>query len=219
MIQRKQKEKMYSWTSYPTSNILNLFERVFVTTSRVKAVQWAYPTEWVPFPFYWMCAQLLSCVLLFAALWTAALQVPLSTRFFRHEYCSGLPFPTSKTSSITWAFATHLRKHWDNPHKTWPENFTTRISLPKIWTQIWTKFEDPWRSGIFRQIKRQIVWFPALEAWKMQPRLKAIRTKSEQDILNCHNLCLNVLCDLCNFCIMVWIGDMPQKIYNWIEEN
>ena len=33
------------------------------------------------------------------------------------------------------------------------------------------------------------------------------------------NWCLNVLCDLWNFCIMVWIGDMPQKICNWIEEN
>lgn len=53
----------------------------------------------------------------------------------------------------------------------------------------------------------------------MQPRLKTVRTKSEQDILNCHNRGLNVLCDLWNFCTMVWIGDMPQKIYNWIKEN
>ena len=28
-----------------------------------------------------------------AALWTIALQVPLSMRFSRQEYCSGLPFP------------------------------------------------------------------------------------------------------------------------------
>ena len=42
---------------------------------------------------------------------------------------------------------------------------------------------------------------------------------SEQDILNCNNLGLNVLCDLWNFWTMVWMGDMPQKIYNWIEEN
>lgn len=30
---------------------------------------------------------------------------------------------------------------------------------------------------------------------------------------------LTVLRDLWNFCIMVWTGAMPQKIYNWIEEN
>ena len=37
--------------------------------------------------------QLLSHVLLFAILWTAHLQAPLSTGFFRQEYWSGLSFP------------------------------------------------------------------------------------------------------------------------------
>ena len=36
----------------------------------------------------------LSCVQLFATLWTMALQAPLSLKFFRQEYWSGLPFPT-----------------------------------------------------------------------------------------------------------------------------
>ena len=35
-----------------------------------------------------------SCVLLFATLWTVAHQAPLSKRFSRQEYCSGLPFPS-----------------------------------------------------------------------------------------------------------------------------
>ena len=35
-----------------------------------------------------------SCVQLFVTLWTAACQAPLSMRFFRQEYWSGLPFPT-----------------------------------------------------------------------------------------------------------------------------
>ena len=34
-----------------------------------------------------------SCVWLFAILWTIAHQVPLSTRFSRQEYWTGLPFP------------------------------------------------------------------------------------------------------------------------------
>ena len=41
-----------------------------------------------------LCAQLLSCVRLFATPWTVALQAPLSMGFPRQEYWSGLPFPS-----------------------------------------------------------------------------------------------------------------------------
>ena len=41
-----------------------------------------------------MCAQSLSCVQLFSALWTVACQAPLSMEFSRQEYWSGLPYPT-----------------------------------------------------------------------------------------------------------------------------
>ena len=37
---------------------------------------------------------LLSRVQLFATLWTVACQAPLSMEFFRHDYWSGLPFPS-----------------------------------------------------------------------------------------------------------------------------
>ena len=37
---------------------------------------------------------LLSCVRLFATLWTVARQAPLSVEFFRQAYWSGLPFPS-----------------------------------------------------------------------------------------------------------------------------
>ena len=40
-------------------------------------------------------APLLSHVRLFATPWTVALQAPLSMRFSRQEYWSGLPFPAS----------------------------------------------------------------------------------------------------------------------------
>ena len=39
-------------------------------------------------------AQSLSCVWLFATLWTVACQAPLSMEFSRQEYWRGLPFPT-----------------------------------------------------------------------------------------------------------------------------
>ena len=42
----------------------------------------------------YMHAQSVSCVQLFATLWTVALQVPLSMGFSRQEYWSGLPCPS-----------------------------------------------------------------------------------------------------------------------------
>ena len=42
------------------------------------------------------CVGMLSCVWLFATLWTVAHQVPLSVEFSRQEYWSGVPFPTTR---------------------------------------------------------------------------------------------------------------------------
>ena len=41
-----------------------------------------------------ICVKSLSCVRLFATLWTGARQAPLSRGFSRQEYWSGLPFPS-----------------------------------------------------------------------------------------------------------------------------
>ena len=41
-----------------------------------------------------LCAQSLSCVWLFSALWTGAHQTPLSMWIFRQEHWSGWPFPS-----------------------------------------------------------------------------------------------------------------------------
>ena len=40
-------------------------------------------------------SQLLSCVQFFAIPWTVACQAPLSIKFSRQEYWSGLPYPSS----------------------------------------------------------------------------------------------------------------------------
>ena len=54
-----------------------------------------YPTcvvQYFYFPFYPTCVfQLLSCVWLFATLWTVACQAPLFMEFLRQEYWGGLP--------------------------------------------------------------------------------------------------------------------------------
>ena len=44
-------------------------------------------------PFLCACPVHFSHVLLFAILWTVAFQAPLSVRFPRQEYWSGLPYP------------------------------------------------------------------------------------------------------------------------------
>ena len=46
------------------------------------------------FVLYCLCAQLLGRVQLFTTLWTATHQAPLSMRFPRQEYWSGLPLPS-----------------------------------------------------------------------------------------------------------------------------
>ena len=47
----------------------------------------------------WMCAQLLSCVRLFATLWMLTRQAFLSTIFFRQKYSNEFPFSPSRGSS------------------------------------------------------------------------------------------------------------------------
>ena len=44
---------------------------------------------------FYQIVHVLSCVELFAILWTISCQVLLSMGFFRQEYWSGLPFPPS----------------------------------------------------------------------------------------------------------------------------
>ena len=44
----------------------------------------------------------LSCIQLFATLWTVACQAPLSVGFFQQEYWSGLPFPSPEDLPNVW---------------------------------------------------------------------------------------------------------------------
>ena len=44
----------------------------------------------------YVCAGMLSCVQLFATLWTVVCQASLSKGFSRQEYWSGLPYPPSE---------------------------------------------------------------------------------------------------------------------------
>ena len=71
------------------------------------------------FSVKWKC-QSLSCIWLFATLWTAARQAPLSVEFSGQEYWSGLPFPspgdlpdpgTKPGSPVLQADSYHLSHH------------------------------------------------------------------------------------------------------------
>ena len=50
---------------------------------------------------FWCIAQSLNCVQTSATPWTVAHQAPLSMRFSRQEYWSGLPFPTPGLSCMS----------------------------------------------------------------------------------------------------------------------
>ena len=64
--------------------------------SSVPGILQARTLEWVAISFCNACmhASWFSCIWLWATLWTAAHQAPLSTGFSRQEYWSGLPFPS-----------------------------------------------------------------------------------------------------------------------------
>ena len=65
----------------------------------------------------WVHAQSLSCFLLFATLWTVALQAPLSIEFSRQAYWSGLTFP-SPGIFLTQGSNPHLL-HWQVDSLLW----------------------------------------------------------------------------------------------------
>ena len=55
----------------------------------------------------------LDCSLACAIIWTAACQAPLSRRFSRQEYCSGLPFPSPGIFPTKGSYPRLLRLlHW-----------------------------------------------------------------------------------------------------------
>ena len=67
--------------------------------SSVPGILQARTLEWVAISFSKACMlSRFRCVRLYAALWTAAHQAPLSTGFSRQEYWSGLPFPSPLVS-------------------------------------------------------------------------------------------------------------------------
>ena len=98
-----------------------------------------------------MCAQLLSCVWLFAILWTVDCQAPLSMGFSRREYWSGLPFTHSGhlpdpwieyvSSALVGGFFTSeeakeaILYHWGNP------DIVLRVIKVKYNTFILTRFQ------------------------------------------------------------------------------
>ena len=75
---------------YPLDGISNgvLLSSIPVSDRRYQEV-----TGLLDFPMY-MCVQSLSCVQFFATPWTVIHQAPLSMRFSRQQYWSGLPFPS-----------------------------------------------------------------------------------------------------------------------------
>ena len=69
--------------------------------SSIPGILQARILEWDAIFFSHACMRSrFSCVRLYATLWTAAHQAPLSTGFSRQEYWSGLPFPSPSSDAF-----------------------------------------------------------------------------------------------------------------------
>ena len=70
---------------------MQIFSLLFCMWGKKNETQQSKPTHLALYNVYGRICQLLSCVRLYATHWTVARQVPLSMRFSRQEYWSGLP--------------------------------------------------------------------------------------------------------------------------------
>ena len=61
-----------------------------------------FPTRYVNKDCVYVCAQSLSCILLFVTPWAVVCQAALSMEFSRQEYWSGLPFPPPRNLPSPW---------------------------------------------------------------------------------------------------------------------
>ena len=75
--------------------------------------------------------KLLSCVLLFATLWTVAHQAPPSMGFFRQEYWSGLPFPSPELAIKRASLVAQLVKNLPAMWETWVRSLGWEDPLEK----------------------------------------------------------------------------------------
>ena len=94
--------------------------------------------------------KLLSCVLLFATLWTVAHQAPPSMGFFRQEYWSGLPFPSPelaiKRASLVAQLVKNLPAMWETQVRSlyWEDLLEKKMSAHSsilAWRIPWTDRE------------------------------------------------------------------------------
>ena len=87
-----------------------------------------------------MCAQWLSCVQLFATLWTGAHQVPLSMEFSSQEYGSGLPFTPEDLPSpnpcllqlLNWQVDSFSTEPPGKPLSCWEPGIISDLLLSKV---------------------------------------------------------------------------------------
>ena len=110
---------------------------------------------------------------IFAASWTVARQAPLSMRFFRQEYWSGLPFPSSGDlpDPQIWPVspASPLLQRDSSPAEPWGSPERNLIMHAKQWwagqTQAGVKV---WDSGYRLKPKRFIIimaWLSLSKLW------------------------------------------------------
>ena len=103
--------------------------------SPVPGILQARILEWVAISFsngwkWKVKVKSVSRVQLFATLWTAAYQAPLSMGFSRQEYWSGLPFPSSLDESEKWKWSRSVVSNPQWPHGLQPSRFLRPWGFP-----------------------------------------------------------------------------------------
>ena len=106
----------------------------------------------------------LSCVWLFATLWTVAYQAPLSMGFSRQEYWSGLPFPSPgdlpnpATEFISPALTGRFLTIWATREVHWFYHNTNTIKCYKMWYQYYERITY-WLCGTNEVTVSMEHWF------------------------------------------------------------
>ena len=109
-----------------------------------------------------VCSAMLSSVWLFATLWTAAHQAPLSMGFSRQEYWSGLPFPPPEdlpnpeiepiSLELAGRFFTTGRKQWLLWKTVWRPGFLKKLNTELPYNPAISLF------GIYLEKMKTLIW-------------------------------------------------------------
>ena len=131
-----------------------------------------------------------SRVQLWATLWTAALQAPLSTGFSRQKYWSGLPFPSPTYYLQEFKYSyTNMNKEWEKIHhasSNLKKARVPRVTLDKMYFRaksIMGDKENHSESWTIKKAERRRIDAFELWCWRRFLQVPWTARRSNQSIL------------------------------------